>query len=54
MKHNKWLCFIVLLLIGNTLFAGRGIISLENLEEIEIIKHVTRGEAWHVLGIFDW
>ena len=32
---------------------GRGIISLENLEEIEIIKHVTRGEAWYVLEIFD-
>jgi len=26
----------------------------ENLEEIEIIKHVTRGEAWYVLEIFDW
>ena len=33
---------------------GRRVITLESLEEIEIIEHISRWEAWYVLEIFDW
>jgi len=33
---------------------GRRVITLESLEEIEIIEHISGWEAWYVLEIFDW
>jgi len=32
---------------------GRGVITLENLSEIEVELYISRGEAWHLLEIFD-